>query len=596
MERRLLLAILLTFLVLTVYQWLLPKPPPGQTPGASPTGATSSGTSGSGATGSPPSGSITSTAGQSALTGPAAPIAAELPPVQTVVADTTEKTIVVDNGSVRAEFSNRGANITSWQLLQYHDNAGKPLELVPRDAPPDSPRPFSLKLDDPAKTARVNTALYNTVNSPPATVDGTRSPAALTFEYQDASGLHVRKQFRIEPNSYVITFSATVMDGDAAVNPSIRWGPGLGDILALGPGNGRNIRRAEGIYDIDGSVKRQLAPALKTTPRYEGNFAFAGVDTHYFISVAIKPGPAQIEYEPVSVPIAGSNPPLSRDYIAYDIRLSAPPSNARFFFGPKHFDTLKAVDGELVRAIWFGMFSFLAVPLLSALNWIHRFVGNYGWSILALTVLINAVMFPLRHKSFVSMRKMQEIQPQVKQIQDRYAKLKMSDPARQKMNTELMDLYRSKGVNPASGCIPMLLTFPVLLAFYGLLSESVELRGAPFIFWIKDLSVMDPYYVTPILMGVSQLAQQRMAPAAADPAQQKMMMIMPVVFTFLFITYPSGLALYWLASNVLLIGQQMLTNYLIGPPDIRVPRPSAERRLKKVGEGKTEAVAEGEPG
>jgi YidC/Oxa1 family membrane protein insertase len=204
------------------------------------------------------------------------------------------------------------------------------------------------------------------------------------------------------------------------------------------------------------------------------------------------------------------------------------------------------------------------------------------------------VMFPLRHKSFVSMRKMQEIQPQVKQIQDRYAKLKMSDPARQKMNTELMDLYRSKGVNPASGCLPMLLTFPVLLAFYGLLSESIELRGAPFILWIKDLSVMDPYYVTPILMGVSQLAQQRMAPAAADPAQQKMMMIMPVVFTFLFITYPSGLALYWLASNVLLIGQQMLTNHLIGPPNIRVPRPPAERRLKKVGEGKTEAVTEAE--
>jgi YidC/Oxa1 family membrane protein insertase len=588
MERRLLVAILLTFLVLTVYQWMLPKAPPGPTPGASPAAATSSGSGGS--SGSAQSSGST-LAGQSGSPAPAAPA---LPPVETVVADTTERTIVVENGVVRAEFSNRGANIASWQLVQYQDNAGKPLELVPRDVPADSPRPFSLKLDDPAKTARVNTALYNTVNSPPALVNATISPAALIFEYQDASGLHVRKQFRIEPKSYVITFSATVMDGDVAVNPAIRWGPGLGDIAALGPSGGRNIRRAEGIYDIDGSVKRPAAAAFKTTPRYEGNFAFAGLDTHYFISVAVKPGAAQIEYEPVSVPVAGSNPPLSRDYIAYDIKLSAPPSNARFFYGPKHFDTLKAVDGELVRAIWFGMFSFLAVPLLSALNWIHRFAGNYGWSILALTLLINLVMFPLRHKSFVSMRKMQEIQPQVKQIQDRYAKLKMSDPARQKMNTELMDLYRSKGVNPASGCVPMLLTFPVLLAFYGLLSESIELRGAPFILWIRDLSVMDPYYVTPILMGVSQLAQQRMAPAAADPAQQKMMMIMPVVFTFLFITYPSGLALYWLASNVLLIGQQMLTNYLIGPPNIRVPRPPAERRLKKVGEGKTEGVAEAE--
>jgi YidC/Oxa1 family membrane protein insertase len=593
MERRLLLAILLTFLVLTVYQWMLPKAPPSQTPGSSSAASPSSGSSGTSAAGAPSSGSTAPTSGESASSAPAAPIAAPLPPVQTVVADTTEKTIVVENGAVRAEFSNRGATIASWQLLQYHDNAGKPLELVPRDVPADAPRPFSLKLDDPAKTARVNTALYSIANSPPATVNATGSPAALTFEYQDASGLQVRKQFRIEPNSYVITFSATVMDGERAVNPAIQWGPGLGDILALGA-SGRNIRRAEGIYDIDGSVKRPAAAALKTTPRYEGNFAFAGVDTHYFISIAVKPGAAQIEYQPVSLPVAGSNPPISRDYIAYDIKLSAPPSNVQFFFGPKHFDTLKAVDGELVRAVWFGIFSFFSVPLLSALNWINRFVGNYGWSILALTVLINAVMFPLRHKSFVSMRKMQEIQPQVKQIQDRYAKLKMSDPARQKMNTELMDLYRSKGVNPASGCLPMLLTFPVLLAFYGLLSESIELRGAPFILWIKDLSVMDPYYVTPILMGVSQLAQQRMAPAAADPAQQKMMMIMPIVFTFLFITYPSGLALYWLASNVLLIGQQMLTNHLIGPPNIRVPRPPAERRLKKVGEGKTEAVTEAE--
>jgi YidC/Oxa1 family membrane protein insertase len=228
------------------------------------------------------------------------------------------------------------------------------------------------------------------------------------------------------------------------------------------------------------------------------------------------------------------------------------------------------------------------VPLLSALNWINGFVGNYGWSIIVLTIIINAAMFPLRHKSFVSMKKMQAIQPQVKVIQDRYAKLKVTDPARQKMNTELMELYRSKGVNPASGCIPMLLTMPVLLAFYGLLSESIELRGAPFIFWLKDLSVADPYYVTPILMGISQIVQQKMTPmTGADPVQQKMMLFMPVVFTFLFITSPSGLALYWFFSNVLVIGQQQLTNYLIGEPRIRTPRSPADRKMKKVGESST---------
>jgi YidC/Oxa1 family membrane protein insertase len=211
------------------------------------------------------------------------------------------------------------------------------------------------------------------------------------------------------------------------------------------------------------------------------------------------------------------------------------------------------------------MFAFLSVPLLSALNWVHGFIGNYGWSIIALTVIINAAMFPLRHKSNVSMRKMQEIQPQVKAIQDRYANLKATDPARQKMNTELMELYRQKGVNPASGCVPMLLTFPVLLAFYSLLSESIELRNAPFILWIHDLAAPDPYYVTPILMGASQMLQQRLTPmSGGDPVQQKMMMFMPIIFTFLFITSPAGLALYWFASNVLVIGQQLLTNRMIG--------------------------------
>ena len=153
---------------------------------------------------------------------------------------------------------------------------------------------------------------------------------------------------------------------------------------------------------------------------------------------------------------------------------------------------LASVDRDLVRSIDFGMFAWLVVPLLRALKWLNVYVGNYGWSIILLTVLINLAMFPLRHKSVVSMRKMQEVQPEVKAIQERYAKLKMSDPARRKMNTELMALYKERGVNPASGCVPMLLTMPVLFAFYSMLSVAIELRGAPFVGWIHDLSAHDP--------------------------------------------------------------------------------------------------------
>ena len=293
------------------------------------------------------------------------------------------------------------------------------------------------------------------------------------------------------------------------------------------------------IFSIDGDVERIQAADLLTTPRYQGTYEFAGVDTHYFISAAVKPGAAELEYYPLSLPSKTADAAVSRDYVGYDIRCAVGadgPRHARFFVGPKHFETLQTEPiADLVRAIWFGMFAFLCVPLLSALNWVNGFIGNYGWSIIALTVIINAAMFPLRHKSNVSMRKMQAIQPQVKAIQDRYTKLKVTDPARQKMNTEMMELYRQKGVNPASGCVPMLLTFPVLLAFYSLLSEAIELRNAPFIWWIHDLAAPDPYYVTPILMGASQVLQQKMMPmTGADPVQQKMMLFMPILFTFLF--------------------------------------------------------------
>jgi YidC/Oxa1 family membrane protein insertase len=503
---------------------------------------------------------------------PAGATAVTAAPVETLRADTSERTVAVDNGLVRAVFSNRGAILTAWQLAGYNGPDGQPVDLVPHDVPPDQPKPFSLKIDDAAKTARINTALFALVDDKGVnSFDARTGRVTLSYEYQDATGLHVRKEFQIEPDSYIVSISASVSDSGRAINPTVQWGPGLGDVLALGGGGVFiPIRKAEAIFSTDGDVERIQAADLIETPRYQGAYEFAGVDTHYFISAAVKPGSADLEYYPLSIPAAGSSPPISRDYVGYTIRFQAAPNgpaNAKFFVGPKHFESLRRADPDLVRAIWFGMFAFLSVPLLSALNWVNTFIGNYGWSIIALTVIINAAMFPLRHKSNVSMRKMQAIQPQVKAIQDRYAKLKMTDPARQKMNTEMMELYRQKGVNPASGCVPMLLTFPVLLAFYSLLSEAIELRGAPFIWWITDLAAADPYYVTPILMGASQVLQQKMMPmTGADPVQQKMMLFMPIIFTFLFLTSPAGLALYWFASNVLVIAQQVLTNKMIGAP------------------------------
>jgi YidC/Oxa1 family membrane protein insertase len=573
MERRLLLAIVLTFVVLTAYQWLVPMSQPVPATQTAPPGAT-------GPAVQPPSSSADTAAPQPSVVATPTPVAA----VETVQADTAERTITVDNGVVRAVFSNRGATLAAWELLTYMGPDAKPVDLVPHDVPANQPKPFSLKLEDAAKSARVNSALFTT-DAPSSTLDARSAAVTISFEYQDASGLHARKQFRIDPNTpYVVSVSASVTDGGKAQNPFVQWGPGLGDVLETGGGGMfMPLRKSEAIFAIDGDVERIQAADLNTTPRYQGNYQFAGVDTHYFISIAVKPGSADLEYYPVPVPSKTGDASVSRDYVGYDIRFQPAPdgsTSGRFFVGPKHFDTLRRTDtdlntgAELVRAVWFGMFAFLSVPLLSALNWVNGFIGNYGWSIIALTFIINAAMFPLRHKSNVSMRKMQAIQPQVKAIQDRYKGMKATDPARQKMNTEMMELYRQKGVNPASGCVPMLLTFPVLLAFYSLLSESIELRNAPFMWWIHDLAAPDPFYVTPILMGASQMLQQKMMPmTGADPVQQKMMLFMPIVFTFLFLTVPAGLALYWFASNVLVIGQQVLTNRMIGAPGVVKEKP-----------------------
>ena len=253
---------------------------------------------------------------------------------------------------------------------------------------------------------------------------------------------------------------------------------------------------------------------------------------------------------------------------------------------------LTAIDREFASAIHFGWFAVIVVPLLQSLKWVHGYVGNWGWSIVILTVIINLVLAPLRHKQVVSMRKMQEIQPEVKAIQDRYSKLKATDPAKQKMNQEMMALYREKKVNPASGCVPMLLTFPIMIAMWAALQVSIELRGAPWFGWIQDLSAPDPLYMLPVLMVATQFWQQHITPmTGADPAQQKMMKFMPIVMGFIFFSLPAGALLYYVAGTVIGIGQQYLTNYLIGPPAVRTPRPPAERRVKRVGGGRAKAAS-----
>jgi YidC/Oxa1 family membrane protein insertase len=516
---------------------------------------------------------------------PEKPIEPE-PEAQT--SEATEREIVVETAASQIVLSNRGGRILHWRLKDYRDATDSPVDLVPSGVPPDQPRPFALLADDPVLTNRLNGVLYRVTGDDGGRVDASTREKAISFEYQDAAGLHVRKEFRFDPKNYVVAFSSTVTTGGRELNPSIAWGPGLGDAGATAGGGsfftGNYVQPPQAIYHKDGDVERVAASKVPAQPTIDGPFRFVGIDDHYFLAAAVNPGEARVEFKPVTLPGEGET---RRQLLAASYRFQKPPHDVRFFVGPKQFDELQSVDQELVRAIWFGVFGFLAVPLLTALKWVYAFSGNYGLAIIILTVLINLVIFPLRHKSLVSMRKMQALQPQLKAIQDRYSGLKMTDPGRQKMQSEIMGLYKEKGVNPASGCVPMLLTLPVLFAFYSLLSQAIELRGASFGWWIKDLSARDPLYITPVLMAMTMFWQQKVTPSTADPAQQRIMMMMPLMFGVMFLAAPSGLVLYWFVGNLFAIGQQYFTNWWIGPPAVATVRPPAERRLKSAGSGRT---------
>ena len=574
MERRVLIAVILSFLVLYGYQALFP-PAPDQTAQQKPVQASKSATA--------PNASAAERSNPAPSVQPSQPL-----PAESGAPSVPAHEVVVDGSDVRGVFTSRGAVLKSWQLKKYQDAEQHALELVAGHAPSDAPLPFTLETDDAAVSGLLAAAPF-------AVTERTTNGAwQATFDYSDASGIKAQKIFSIDPQKpYVINVTASLSRGGQALPVTLRWGPALGSGITV---KSRSYNPPpQPLFYKDGKVTRVTSAKISAQPVQEGTFGFAGVDDHYFLTTLVKPdGLLRVRYAPVDVTLPDQ--PEGAHYVDWSARFPAA-VHAEYFAGPKDFDVLASVDRDLVRAIDFGMFGWLVVPLLRALKWINVYVGNYGWSLIILTILINLAMFPLRHKSVVSMRKMQEVQPEVKAIQDRYKSLKMSDPARAKMNQEMMELYKARGVNPASGCVPMLLTLPVLFAFYSMLSVAIELRGAPFILQIHDLSAHDPLYIWPVVMGLTMFIQQKMTPTAAvDPTQQKMMtFIMPVMMTGMFLWAASGLVIYWTVSNIWGIGQQMITNRIIGPAAVRTVRPPAERQIKgakPVGGGSTDQAKE----
>ena len=478
-----------------------------------------------------------------------------------------EERVVITGADFRAEFSNRGGQLVSYQLLEHENAEGGPVDLVRSRA--ESPYLFGFATLD-GTSSPINNALFVTERS-----SGSSGQEMVTFLYQGALG-RVEKRFIFQPNGLL----ELKIDASTAEGWTLVLGPGIRNPTSAEMDNrfarrSAVYRHAEGVESID--------PARAKAPEGISAIGLQWVglqDTYFLTAVVPQQGLEGVVVQPAVVLPGGSEEDsrfrtfrdieqldAAEEDLEREIILLLQPQgeqlHAMAFLGAKQYDRLVALPYGLEETIQLGWFKFLSLPLLWGLRWIHdNVVANYGWAIILMTILIRLVLFPLTHKSTVSMQKMQEINPKVQAIRNKYrTKLKdkqgRPNPEMQrKMNEETMALYKAEGVNPAGGCLPMLLQIPVLFAFYNILSSAIEIRHAPWILWITDLSAKDPLYVLPIVMGATQFLQQKMTPAAGDPMQRRMFALMPIFFTILFLGFPSGLVLYWLTNNVLGIGQQ----------------------------------------
>lgn len=478
-----------------------------------------------------------------------APKAAVTPAPPTAVAHPTAPVAArmlhqsfVDTPEFTAVFSNRGAELVSFKLKQYQTSDKQPVELVKGREPNRTDFPFSIEAKDQQVTDRLNSALYA------VTEHDERGVRVIDYRYSDGH-ISVTKTFRVGPE-YQFDFSVNVTP---PVPYRVVVGPGI-RTLAPDEQDSRFIVTGNGLAQTDGKLKVLSREKGDRVNIYD-DVQFVGIEDNYFLTV-LKPakgGQAVIHRADFK-----EGKEVRKELYAGVNAAADGTVSGQAFFGPKQTKVVEAYG--LDSTLQFGFFGFIARILLDVLIWINKTTRNYGVAIIVLTVLIKIVLYPLQHKSIVSMKKMQKVQPKVEAIKNRYKKSRTDAEQRQKMNTEMMKLYQQEGINPMGGCLPMVLQLPILWGFYGLLQRAIELRGAPFFLWIHDLSAKDPYYITPILMTITMFLQQMLTPTTGDPSQRKMFLIMPLVFGWIFKEFPSGLVIYWLVQNILTIVQQLIMN------------------------------------
>jgi YidC/Oxa1 family membrane protein insertase len=507
------------------------------------------------------------------------------------VAATGEQTTTVENENYRIVFTNRGAEVKSWVLKRYEDDTGKPLDLVNPATAAKFGYPLSLYSYDAGLRQRLATALYV-----PSTTGNLTAPGELTFDYA-GGGLVVKKTFSFDA-SYIIHVTASVTNNGSALPTLISWPAGIGDQNTLA-----SYSKAQFDTSQNGKFEKTATKKVSGGATLNGPFDYAGISDLYFGAIFLPDQPDQtsvislnngwsIPKDPKQPNGASESVPL----LGAAVGSMNTPVSLRVFAGPKVISVLTSVKStsangtetgpNLEPILNFGWFGWVAKPLFVVLRFTYdHIVANWGWSILILTLLLNLLMLPTRITMMKSALKMQRIQPEMQQIKEKYKKYKATDPRRQDMNKEIMDLQRREGVNMFGGCLPMLIQYPLLYGFYEMLENVIELRHAHW-FWLHDLAAPDALHILPIFVILTMFTTSYLSPSpGVDPAQQKMMaFMMPLMFGFIMLNIGSGVALYWAASNLITTGMQVVMNRTgMGKQMREIAAKRAAKRLPRSG-------------
>jgi len=503
-----------------------------------------------------------------------------------------EQQIEIDTDVYHIKLSNRGAQVLSWVLKKYDDDQGHPLELVHPKAAPQLGYPLSLWTYDEALRNKLKDALY--VVSSKDAGDGDNLQRVVTFEYVEG-GVAVRKALsfllhppaKAEGEGYCVRVETSVTQNGAPVWAFPAWPAGFGDQTVAG-----SYAAAVDVWRYQDHVERIAMKSVSGGASLTQPMQWAGTADQYFAAVFLPDEPQNAVMItlhnnlklPKNLDKPDPNDTIDVSVLGAAVGNRSGVTSERLFVGPKAVEVIDSVHArplasekegpDLEPLVDFGkIFGWLAKPLFLWLKWTHDHWVNvrsgWGWSIVLLTIIINAVLLPLRITSMRSMMRMQKVQPQMKVIQEKYKKYSVRDPRRAEMQKELSALYKREGVNPAGGCLPLLLQWPFLVAFYSMLGVAIELRHAPYL-WIHDLASPDKFAL-PILVAISMFVMQKISPqAGGDPVQQNMMLFgMPLFIGWLSHSMASGLAVYWVWSNLVMIAQQLIMNRTAFGQEIR---------------------------